>query len=93
MQVVARVPSTGPDPPPIMVVTPPASASSTCWGAMKWMWVSMPPAVTMRPSAATISVEAPMGMVTPGWMSGLPAFPMAAMRPFFTPMSALTMPQ
>ena len=34
-----------------------------------------------------------MGMVTPGWMSGLPAFPMAAMRPFFTPMSALTMPQ
>ncbi len=32
-----------------------------------------PPAVTIFPSAAITSV-APMGMVTLGWMSGLPAF-------------------
>jgi hypothetical protein len=40
-----------------------------------------------------ISVAAPMTMVTPGWMSGLPALPMPLMRPFLMPMSALTMPQ
>ena len=35
----------------------------------------------------------PMTMSTPGWVSGLPALPMAAMRPSLMPMSALTMPQ
>lgn len=44
------------------------------------------------PSAAITSVEAPMGMVTLGWMSGLPALPMAKIRPSFTPISALTIP-
>ena len=37
MQVVAAVPVAGPVPPPIMVVTPDASASSTCCGQMKWI--------------------------------------------------------
>ena len=93
VQVVAKVPVAGPVPPPIMVVTPDISASSICCGQMKWMCVSMPPAVTIMPSPAMISVPGPMTMVTPGWMSGLPALPMPAMRPSFRPMSALTMPQ
>ncbi len=32
------------------------SASSICCGQMKWMWLSMPPAVTMLPSPPMISV-------------------------------------
>ena len=63
------------------MVTPDISASSICCGQMKWMWVSMPPAVRILPSPAMISVPGPMMMSTPGWMSGLPALPMAAMRP------------
>ena len=46
VQVVALVPAAGPVPPPIMVVTPDISASSNCCGQMKWMCVSMPPAVS-----------------------------------------------
>ena len=60
---------------------------------MKWIWVSKPPAVRILPSPAITSVPGPMTMVTPGWMSGLPALPMAAMRPSLMPTSALTMPQ
>lgn len=93
VQVVALVPVAGPVPPPIIVVTPDASASSICCGLMKWMCVSMPPAVTIRPSPAMISVAAPIAIVTPGWMSGLPALPIAAMRPCLIAMSAFTMPQ
>ncbi len=93
VQVVALVPVAGPVPPPSIVVTPLASASSICCGLMKWMCVSMPPAVTIRPSPAITSVDAPIAIVTFGWMSGLPALPIAAMRPFLMPMSALTMPQ
>ncbi|MCY1242828.1 hypothetical protein D9M72_558180 [compost metagenome] len=91
--VVAKVPVAGPVPPPIMVVTPLISASSICCGQMKWMWLSMPPAVTIMPSPAITSVPGPTTMVTPGWISGLPALPIDAMRPSFSPMSALTMPQ
>ena len=93
VQVVALVPAAGPVPPPIMVVTPDISASSTCCGQMKWMCESMPPAVAMSPSPAMISVPAPITMSTPGCTSGLPALPMPAMRPSLRPMSALTMPQ
>ena len=93
VQVVAKVPVAGPVPPPSMVVTPEYSASSICCGQMKWMWLSMPPAVTIIPSPAMISVPGPMTMSTPGCTSGLPALPMAAMRLPFRPMSALTMPQ
>ena len=70
VQVVAFVPVAGPVPPPIMVVMPLASACSICCGQMKWMCVSMPPAVTMQPSPAMTSVAAPMTMpgVMPLWM-------------------------
>ena len=91
--VVANVPVAGPVPPPIMVVTPEASASSICCGQMKWMWLSMPPAVTIEPSPAMISVPGPITMSTPLITSGLPALPMHAMRERLMPMSALTMPQ
>ena len=93
VQVVALVPVAGPVPPPSMVVTPDMSASSTCCGQMKWMWASMPPAVRIWPSPAMASVPGPMTMSTFGWVSGLPALPMAAMHPSRMPMSALTMPQ
>ncbi len=93
VQVVAKVPVAGPVPPPSIVVTPLASASSICCGQMKWMCESMPPAVTIIPSPAMISVPGPMTMSTPGWTSGLPALPSAAMRPALIAMSALTMPQ
>ena len=93
VQVVANVPVAGPVPPPSMVVTPLAKASSICWGAIKWICVSIAPAVTIMPSQEMISVPGPMTMSTPGWVSGLPALPMAAMREFLMPISALTMPQ
>ena len=37
VQVVALVPVAGPVPPPSMVVTPEVSASSICWGQIKWI--------------------------------------------------------
>ena len=39
--VVAFVPSAGPVPPPISVVTPEPSASATICGQMKWTWQSI----------------------------------------------------
>ena len=49
----------------------------------------------MRPSPAITSVPAPTTMpaLTPAMTSGLPAFPMPAMRPSRIPMSAFTIPQ
>ena len=93
VQVVAKVPVAGPVPPPIMVVTPLVRASSICCGAMKWICVSIPPAVTILPSQLMISVPGPITMSTPGCVSGLPALPIATMRPSFNPISAFTMPQ
>ena len=93
VQVVAKVPVAGPVPPPSMEVTPDMRASSICWGQMKWIWVSKPPAVRILPSPAMISVPGPMRMSTPGWISGLPALPIFAMRPSRRPTSAFTMPQ
>ncbi len=92
VQVVAKVPVAGPVPPPSMVVMPELSASAICCGQMKWMWLSMPPAVRMRPSPAMISVPGPIGMATFGWIAGLPALPIAAMRPSHRATSALTTP-
>ena len=89
VQVVASVPCAGPVPPPSIVVTPECSASSICCGQMKWMWLSNPPAVRIRPSPAITSVPGPMTMVTPGWVSGLPALPIRAIRPSRSPTSAL----
>ncbi len=51
------------------------------------------PGTEIMPSPAMISVPGPMTMSTPGCTSGLPALPIALIRPFFSPMSALTMPQ
>ena len=65
VHVVAAVPTAGPVPPPIMVVTPDMSASSICCGQIKCMCVSIPPAVTIIPSPAIISVAPPIAMVTP----------------------------
>jgi len=56
----------------------------------------MVPAVTMRFSHERISVDEPIGMrglLEPliegvGEISGLPALPIPAIRPFFIPMSA-----
>ena len=93
VQVVAKVPVAGPVPPPSIEVTPDISASSICCGQMKWMCESKPPAVRILPSPAITSVPGPTTMVTPGWMSGLPALPMAAISPSFKPTSALTIPQ
>ena len=93
VHVVAAVPVAGPVPPPIIVVTPDISASSICCGQMKWMWLSMPPAVRIMPSPAIASVPGPIGMVTAGWMSGLPPLPILQMRPPLSPTSAFTMPQ
>ena len=65
VQVVALVPVAGPVPPPIMVVTPDASASSICCGQIKWICASIPPAVKICPSPARISVPGPMIISTP----------------------------
>ena len=95
VQVVARVPSAGPVPPPISVVIPAATASSTICGQMKCTCPSIPPAVRIRPSPAMISVVGPISRFgsTPSITSGLPAFPKALMRPARMPTSHLTMPQ
>ena len=87
------MPVAGPVPPPSIEVTPDMSASSICCGQMKWMCESKPPAVRILPSPAITSVPGPTMMVTPGWMSGLPALPIAAMSPSFRPTSAFTIPQ
>ena len=93
VQVVAKVPCDGPVPPPSIEVTPLISACSICCGQMKWMWLSKPPAVRIFPSPAMMSVPGPITMVTPGWISGLPALPIAAIMPSLIATSALTMPQ
>ncbi len=90
--VVAEVPAAGPVPPPTIVVVPDISAVSTCCGQIQWIWVSIPPAVNICPSPAMTSVAAPSGIVIFGWISGLPALPIFQIRPFFKPISALTMP-
>ena len=59
VQVVAQVPVAEPVPPPISVVMPEAMAVSICCGQMKWMCVSMPPAVQIRFSPAMTSVPGP----------------------------------
>ncbi len=94
VQVVAFVPVAGPVPPPTQVVMPLATASNACCGEMKWMCVSTPPAVKIRPSPAMASVVTPTIMpgVTPAITSGFPAFPIPAIRPSLMPTSALTIP-
>ena len=92
--VVALDPSDGPVPPPISVVVPLESAASHCCGEMKWMWVSMPPAVRIRCSPEIASVARPTSRpgVIPSIVCGLPALPIAQIRPSLMPTSALTTP-
>ena len=87
------MPVAGPVPPPIIVVTPDINASSICCGQMKWMCVSMPPAVTIMPSPAMISVPAPIDDGHARLDVRIAGLADAAMRPSLMPMSALTMPQ
>ena len=93
--VVAFVPSAGPVPPPIQVVTPDPSASGICVGEIRCTWQSTPPAVRIMPFPATISVDGPITSsgCTPSIVSGLPALPSATIRPSRTPTSAFTTPQ
>ena len=93
--MVALVPVAGPVPPPNIVVTPDERASSICWGQMKWTWVSIPPAVRIKPSPATTSVDAPTTISgsTPAIRWGFPDLPTPAIDPSLTPTSALTTPQ
>ncbi len=85
---------TGPSPPPIRVVIPAEIASSHSPALSKWTCTSIPPAVTIFPSALRTSVLAPTTRLgfTPSITSGLPALPMATMRPSLIPMSAFTIP-
>ncbi len=95
VMVVALLPSAGPVPPPIRVVTPEASASSTNCGQMKCTWASTAPAVRILPLPEITSVSGPITSSgwTPSMVSGLPALPSAVIRPSRMPMSALTTPQ
>jgi len=93
--VVALVPSAGPVPPPISVVMPAPSASSTICGQIRWTWQSIAPAVRILPLPAITSVQGPITRsgCTPAMVSGLPALPSATIRPSRMPTSALTTPQ
>lgn len=62
--VVAVLPSAGPVPPPMRVVTPEARASWISSGQMKWTWVSTPPAVRIRPLPEMTSVLGPTTKLT-----------------------------
>ena len=87
--VVASVPVEGPVPPPNIVVIPECNDSSICWGQIKWIWLSKPPAVIIFPSPAIISVPGPIIILTAGWTSGLPALPILLIKPSLIPISAL----
>ena len=89
VQVVASVPCAGPGAPPGLVVAPAHTAAAPGGGERKWVWGWTPPAVRIFPSPATISVPGPITTVTAGCVSGLPALPIAAMRPSRKPTSAL----
>ncbi len=85
-------PQTGPNSWPMMVVTPEASEASMIRGESRWTWVSMAPAVAIRPSPETIVVPVPTTTSTPSSVSGLPARPIEAIRPSIRPMDVLRMP-
>lgn len=59
---------------------------------MKWTWLSMAPAVRILCSPEITSVATPTGIVTPSWVAGFPALPIAKMCPSRRATSALTMP-
>src|SRR5918994_3810225 len=67
------------------VVSPPASAASTTCGESQWTCGSTPPGVTIMPVASTTAVAVSSTTSTPSIVSGLPARPIATIRPFATP--------
>jgi hypothetical protein len=79
----------------MMVVIPLASASVMISGQIRCTWQSIAPAVRILPLPLMISVLGPITRsgCTPSVVSGLPARPMATMRPSRTPTSALITPQ
>ncbi len=85
-------PHTGPNSWPMMVVTPEASEASMMRGDSRWTWVSIAPAVAIRPSPDTIVVPVPTTTSTPSRVSGLPARPIETMRPSRIPIEVLRMP-
>ncbi len=93
--VVALVPSAGPVPPPMIVVMPLASAVSRMVGLIRCTWLSIAPAVRIFPLPAITSVPGPITRSgsMPSMVSGLPALPIAAIRPSRMPTSAFTIPQ
>jgi len=93
--VVALVPSAGPVPPPIRVVTPEPSASWIDCGQIRCTCPSIPPAVRILPLPEITSVDGPITSAgcTPSMVSGFPALPSATIRPSRIPTSAFTTPQ
>src|SRR5215213_5030845 len=63
------------------VVRPPASAVSATWGESQWTCGSTPPGVTIMPVASTTDVAVSSTTSIPSIVSGLPARPMATIRP------------
>ena len=90
---VRRMRQTGSSKPAVIrVVTPALRATGTSRGLSRCTWLSMPPAVAIRPWQGIGHVPGPIVRSTPSVMSGLPARPMPAIRPSLMPMSALTTP-
>ena len=86
VQVVASVPWAGPVPPPSIVVTPAVSASSICCGQMKMdMRVEAAARQNLALARNRLRARADDDGHAPGWVSGLPALPMPAIRPSFRP--------
>ena len=86
-------PQTGPNSWPMIVVTPEASEASMMRGESRCTWVSMAPAVAIRPSPETIvgagaddHLDAVQGVRVPGPADG-------GIRPSRTPIEVLPMPR
>ncbi len=89
VQVVARVPCAGPVPPPSMVVRPEMQRVVDLAGGDE-VDVGIHAARGQdAPLPAITSVAGPITTVTPAGCRGLPALPMAWMRPSRRPTSAL----
>jgi len=86
-------PHTGPNSWPMTVVTPEASDASMMRGDSRWTWVSTAPAVAIRPSPETMLVPVPTTTSTSSRVSGLPARPIAWIRPSRTPIDTLRIPR
>lgn len=85
-------PQTGPNSWPMIVVTPEARDASMMRGESRWTWGSTAPAVAIRPSPETMVVPVPTTTSTPSRVSGLPARPIAAIRPSRMPTETFRIP-